>query len=145
MSASPPEPHTALPHLLVRAKEAFIAEAHRRMRLAGYPEVSGNFVVFRWLAPEGSRLSEMVECSGMTKQAFGEHVAALEANGFLTRTPDPADGRAKLVVPTERGLAARADLRQTFAEIEAEWAAAVGAERIAELRDTLARIAALPS
>ncbi len=87
----------------------------------------------------------MVEASGMTKQAFGEHVASLELHGYVVRVPDPADGRAKLVVPTQRGLAARTEARRIFAELEGEWAALVGEEQLATVRDVLTRIAALPS
>ncbi len=139
------ETHTALPHLLSSAKEAFVREAYRRLGAAGYPEITGNGIVFRWLEPEGSRLAEMVERSSMTKQAFGEHVASLEQHGFLTRVPDPGDGRAKLVVPTERGLAARAEALRIFGELEAEWAALVGEEALATTRAVLARMALLGS
>ena len=142
---SDPQTATALPHLLAAAKERFIAETHRRLYAAGYTEIAGNGVVFRWLEPDGSRLAEMVERSGMTKQAFGEHVASLEQHGYVTRVPDPADGRGKLVVPTKRGLAALSQARRIFAEIEAEWGEVVGAEQLAAVRETLARIAALPS
>lgn len=142
MPVSAPEPATALPHLLSAAKDGFIGEAHRRLHALGYTEIGGNGCVFRWLGPDGSRLAEMVERSGMTKQAFGEHVSSLEQHGYLTRTPDPQDGRAKLVVPTERGLAARAAARRIFAEIEAEWARAHGAEDVAALRRVLEQLAA---
>lgn len=137
--------YTALPHLLATARERFVAEAQRRLHAAGFSEVAGNGVVFRWLDPAGSRLAEMVERSGMTKQAFGEHVASLEQHGYLTRVGDPADGRAKLVVPTQRGLAARAEARRIFAEVEAEWAELVGPRELETVRETLRRIAALPS
>ncbi len=145
MSAASPETYTALPHLLATAKETLIRETHRRLHAAGYPEITANGCVFRWLEPEGSRLSEMVDHSGMTKQAFGEHVASLEHHGYVTRVPDPADGRGKLVVPTDRGRAALSQARRIFVEIEAEWSEVVGAEQLAAVRDTLARIAALPS
>ncbi len=145
MTVSPLETYTALPHLLATAKETFVREAQRRLHAAGYPEISGNGCVFRWLSPEGSPLAEMVDRSGMTKQAFGEHVASLEHHGYVTRVPDPADGRGKLVVPSERGRAAMRQARRIFAEIEAEWSEVVGAEELAAVRETLARIAALPS
>lgn len=140
-----PAVSTALPQLLAVAKEQFIDEAQRRLRAAGFSDLAGNGVVFRWLDPAGSRLAEMVERSGMTKQAFGEHVASLEQHGYLTRVPDPGDGRAKLVVPTERGRAALAEARRIFAELEAEWAELVGPEELEALRRTLTRITALPS
>ena len=138
MAATPPETYTALPHLLASAKEAFMRELHRRLCRSGFEELRGNGIVFRWLDPEGSRLAEMVEASGITKQAFGEHVASLEQHGYVTRQPDPADGRAKLVVPTARGLEARAEARRIFAELEAEWAEQVGEERLDTVRDVLA-------
>ena len=142
---TPPKTFTALAHLLAEAKERFISELHRRLHAAGYSEITGNGVVFRWLDPAGSRLADLVERSGMTKQAFGEHIASLEQHGYLVRLPDPADGRAKLVMLTERGLAAHALARTLFAEIEDEWAQAVGPEAFASLRDTLERLLALPS
>ncbi len=145
VAPSPPRTYTALPHLLQGAKETFIREAHRRLHALGYTEIGGNGIVFRWLDPEGTRLADMVERSGMTKQAFGEHVASLEAAGYVTRQPDPADGRAKLVVPTAKGMAARDEARRIFAELEAEWGAVVGVDELATVRDVLARIAALPS
>lgn len=141
MPVAPPETFTALPHLLTGARESFIAEAHRRLHALGFTEIGGNGCVFRWLDPEGSRLAEMVERSGMTKQAFGEHVASLEQHGYLTRVPDPMDGRAKLVVPTERGLAARTAARRIFGEIEDEWARSFGTEDLAALRRVLLRVA----
>jgi len=145
MAAAQPETSTALPHLLATAKETFVRETHRRLHAAGYPEITANGCVFRWLEPGGSRLAEMVERSEMTKQAFGEHVASLEHCGYVTRVADPADGRAKLVVPTERGRAAMRQARRIFSEIEAEWSEVVGLEELAALRETLGRIAALPS
>lgn len=39
----------------------------------------------------------------MSLAACSELVNDLEALGYLERLPDPADGRAKLIVPTERG------------------------------------------
>ncbi len=138
-----PQTHTALPHLLAEAKDRLIAEAQRRIRAEGFDGISGNGVVFRWLDPDGSRLADMVERSGMSKQAFGEHIASLEHHGYLVRLPDPSDGRAKLVVPTDRGRAAHALARRIFAELEAEWAEEVGEEAFASLRAALERIAGL--
>jgi DNA-binding MarR family transcriptional regulator len=130
--------------LLGSAKEALLEEMYRRLSAAGYPGLRPSHgCVFRYLDVEGSRLSELAERSGMTKQAFGEHVANVEALGYVVRVADPEDGRAKLVVPTPRGREALVLGRQVFADVEREWAEAIGVERVAALRDALQEIQAL--
>ena len=54
----------------------------------------------------------------------------------------PGDGRAKLVRLTERGRAAREAGRAAVVEIETEWGAALGEERLAELRELLLELRA---
>jgi DNA-binding MarR family transcriptional regulator len=135
-----------MPGLLMDAKEAMLAGLHDRLAAAGYPEIrEAHGCIFRHLHDGGLRISEIAEREGMTKQAIGEHVDRLAAFGFVERVPDPADGRAKIVRPTEKGEAALAIGRQAFEEIEAEWGRALGEERIAELRETLEAIRALQS
>jgi DNA-binding MarR family transcriptional regulator len=142
MSAVATDQH--LVALLGSVKEDLLEEMYRRVSAAGYPGLRPSHgCVFRYLDVDGSRLSELAERSGMTKQAFGEHVANVEALGYVARTPDPEDGRAKLVVPTSRGREALILGRQIFAEIEREWAEAIGVERVAGLRETLQEIHAL--
>ncbi|MFI6149183.1 MarR family winged helix-turn-helix transcriptional regulator [Streptomyces sp. NPDC051109] len=51
-----------------------------------------------------------VDRSGVTRRA-----SRLEAAGLIRREPDPADGRAHLLVLTERGRAAVAELRARLA------------------------------
>jgi DNA-binding MarR family transcriptional regulator len=127
--------------LLGSVKDELLEEMYHRVAAAGYPGLRPSHgCVFRYLDLEGSRLSELAEKSGMTKQAFGEHLANVEALGYIVRAPDPEDGRAKLIVPTPRGREVLTLGRQIFAEIEREWAQAIGAERVAALRATLAEI-----
>jgi DNA-binding MarR family transcriptional regulator len=139
MSAVATDQH--LVALLESVKEDLLEEMYRRVAAAGYPGLRPSHgCVFRYLDVDGSRLSELAESSGMTKQAFGEHVANVEALGYVERVPDPQDGRAKLVVPTPRGREALILGRQVFADLEREWAEAIGTERVAELRKTLQEI-----
>ena len=113
-------------------------ELHRRLHEQGYDEIRpGHGCVFRFIDEEGTRLTELAERSGYTKQAVGEVVADLEALGYVERVPDPADGRAKTIVLTERGREALAAGRQVFADIERRWAEQFGEERIAQLRRTV--------
>jgi DNA-binding MarR family transcriptional regulator len=84
--------------------------------------------ITRHVALEGSRLSELAERAGLTKQAMGDLVDQCEAWGLVTRQPDPRDGRARIVRFTEVGLAWLQAFRDAVAQAEAEFRAEVGDE-----------------
>ncbi len=130
--------------LLGSVKEDLVEEMYRRLIAAGYPGLRPSHgCILRYLEVDGSPLSELAEKSGMSKQAFGEHVANVEALGYIERVPDPRDGRAKLIVPTARGREMLLLGREIFAELEREWADAVGEDQVIALRETLEQIHAL--
>jgi DNA-binding MarR family transcriptional regulator len=127
--------------LLGSVKEELLEEMYRRVAAAGYRGLRPSHgCIFRYLDVDGSRLSELADKSGMSKQAFGEHVANVEALGYVVRVPDPEDGRAKLVLPTPRGREVLILGRQIFADLEREWAETIGDSRVAALRETLEEI-----
>jgi DNA-binding MarR family transcriptional regulator len=131
-------PSAPLPWLLTELKQAAIDELHRRLAEQGYPEIrDGHGCVFRFIEAEGSRLTDLAERSGYTKQAVGEVVVDLEGLGYVERMPDPADGRAKIIRLTERGREAFAAAMTIFADIERDWAERVGEERMATVREVL--------
>lgn len=80
--------------------------------------------VFQYLDDTGTTVSVLAERAQVTKQAMAELVAHLEAHGYVTRVPDPADRRAKLVLPTERGNEVVRIAQDLVPEIE-RWADAV--------------------
>ena len=136
--------HTpTIAHLLGDAKQRVIDELHERMRAQGYDDIRPSHgCVFRFIdGEEGSRLTDLAESAGMTKQSLGELVSDLEALGYVERVPDPRDGRAKIVRLTERGRESRQAALRTFAAIEADWAERLGEERVAQLRETLSELA----
>ena len=61
-----------------------------RLNEAGHPAIrQGHGCVFRFIHEGGSRLTDLAESSGLTKQAVGEVVADLEELGYVERAPDP--------------------------------------------------------
>jgi DNA-binding MarR family transcriptional regulator len=48
-------------------------------------------------------IADLARWQGVTPQAMGATVAALEAQDLLARQPDPSDGRRVLLSPTSRG------------------------------------------
>jgi DNA-binding MarR family transcriptional regulator len=127
-------------------KNAAIEDLRRGLAEQGYDNIrEGHGCVFGFIEPEGSRLTFLAETSGLTKQAVGEAVDDLQKLGYVERVPDPTDGRAKLVRLTARGADARAAGRAILDEVERRWAAELGEERVAAMRETLEDIFALVS
>jgi DNA-binding MarR family transcriptional regulator len=80
------------------------------------------------LSLQGSRLTELAQAAGMTKQAMGNLVNQCEAWGLVKRENDSRDARARQVVFTESGLAWLAAFQMAVAQAEAEFKEAVGVE-----------------
>lgn len=97
--------------------------------------------VFQWCKPEGSRLTELAERVGVTKQSLGEIIDALEQRGYVERVPDPTDGRAILIRRTEEGWEINRVARQVVEEIQQEWSQALGEEPFGQLLNFLRMLA----
>lgn len=82
--------------------------------------------ITRHLAVGGSRLTELAESAGMSKQAMGDLVSQCEAWGLVTREADPHDKRARQVVFTASGLLWLEAFRRAVAQAEDEFRQAVG-------------------
>jgi DNA-binding MarR family transcriptional regulator len=96
--------------------------------------------VLAYLDEDGIRPTELARLSGRHKQIVGRLVDELEDLGYVERRADPADRRAKLVVPTERGLEAMRLADGIVAEIERRHAEAAGGRTYAEFRNVLRSI-----
>ena len=138
----PPRP---LPALLTEVKMAAVRKLHSQLAELGHPNVrEGYGCVFGFIDVEhGSRLTELADRSGFTKQAVGEAVTELEKPATSSALPDPRDGRAKIIRLTDFGVDAVVKGRRVFAQIEAEWAEQLGPELLASLREAATKIAAL--
>ena len=96
--------------------------------------------VMQRIGPDGTRLTELAEAAQVTKQTASFLVDQLERTGYVRRTPDPTDARARLVRVAERGLAAKPIADAAVAQVEQEWRAHLGERRWTALRDVLTRL-----
>jgi DNA-binding MarR family transcriptional regulator len=118
-------------------------ELFSRLAAEGYSDLHPrHWAVLAYLDEDGVRATELARLSGRHKQVVGRLVDELEELGYVERRPDPADRRAKLVVPTERGLDQLRRGDQIVAEIEARHAAAIGGRNYAAFRDMLRNVVA---
>ena len=97
--------------------------------LAARDQISAAHIhITRHLSLQGSRLTELAQAAGMSKQAMGNLVNQCEAWGLVKRASDSRDGRARQVVFTEAGLAWLAAFQMAVAQAEEEFKASVGNE-----------------
>jgi len=124
-----------------RAMETRVLTA---LAAAGYEDLTvAQGRVFARIGPGGTRLTDLAEQAGVTKQTAGFLVDQLERARYVRRVPDPTDARARLVQISARGTAAVAVARATEAEVEAEWAAHLGERATIQLRRNLTRLRAI--
>ena len=97
--------------------------------LAARDQISAAHIhITRHLSLQGSRLTELAQAAGMSKQAMGNLVDQCEAWGLVKRERDGRDARARQVVFTEAGLAWLAAFQTAVAQAESEFKASVGKE-----------------
>lgn len=128
-------------HLL----SAFQKELFTRLAEAGHEHLRPRHgAIMAYIAADGTRASELSERSGQHKQVVGTLIDELERLGYVIRQPDPADRRAKLVVPTELGRDQMVQAAKIISDIEARFARQVGHERFAAFKEVFAEIANRP-
>ncbi|MDL4777810.1 MULTISPECIES: MarR family winged helix-turn-helix transcriptional regulator [Thermomonosporaceae] len=95
-------------------------------------------VIVRADAPP--RMAELATLLGVVPRSVTTLVDALEEAGLVTRTPDPANRRSTLVVPTAEGRAIRARMASVRREVAEEVLAPLSAGQRETLRELLAVI-----
>jgi DNA-binding MarR family transcriptional regulator len=138
-------PTTRLTALARRLVRLVTDRTRAELTRAGFSDVrpAHNLVLAQVAAvASGARITDMAAGAGVTKQAITLMVDHLAASGYVARVADPSDRRAKHVVLTERGAAAADASRRAVEEIERGWAEQLGADRLAEVKATLADLIA---
>jgi DNA-binding MarR family transcriptional regulator len=141
----PPRQPFELTWLLSNTFRALTNELNARLAEEGFPNLrSASGFAFQRMAAGGASSSQLAGFLGVSKQAAGQLVDELEAQGLARRTPGP-DGRTKTVVLTERGWECTRAATRIGIEIEQRWAAALGTDRLDGLVADLRAIAGGPA
>lgn len=93
------------------------------------------------LDTQGSRVADLAQRIGHTRQSVAALVKDLESAGVVTLEPDPSDGRATLVHLTAAGAAFCARATALMHGAEQAWRAEHGDEAVETTRQTLKRLA----
>ena len=124
-----PSPPVPMARLLAMAFRDLVDELHRRLAEQGWTDVRPAYGFVLLAARDGGITgSGIAALLGTTKQAASKQVDAMAAAGLVTRNPADGDGRAKRVTLTAEGERFLAAVERIYADLEAEWAQALGGD-----------------
>ncbi|MGV0853738.1 MarR family transcriptional regulator [Mycolicibacterium phlei] len=122
----------------------FIAHRHAETRVMDALTAAGAIDItpaqsrlMQRLDPRGMRLTDLAEQARITKQTAGALIDQLERAGYVVRSPDPIDARARLVRLSDKGMELCGLAGAEIAKLEGEWREFLGARRYGQLREAL--------
>lgn len=140
---TPPLYDYRLAQLFHRAYDRLRTHVYAAAREEGFADIRpAHSSLLRNIDPAGSRVIDLADRAGMTKQSMAYLTESLRKLGYVTIEPDPDDGRAKRVVLTDRGQAAVSTLARLSREAEDELTGALGKDEVANLYDVMRRLLA---
>ena len=118
-------------------------EIFSRLQAQGFADLRPRHgAILGYLDPNGTRTSDLARLAGMHKQRIAVALDELESAGYVERRVDPTDRRAKIVIPTPRGIDAIWAGEAIISEIERSHAEALGPERFSEFMGALREMSA---
>ena len=122
----------------MQAQRAYFKRGIAKLRARGHDRVTlAHTTLLPYLDPEGTSVTNLAERAGMTKQSMRQLVLDLEDKGYIKRIPDADDRRATLVIFTVEGRRFIEDGYEVKKEIDDEYRAILGEERVEALKGSL--------
>jgi DNA-binding MarR family transcriptional regulator len=127
--------------LLRHPLQALVAEVNQSLVADGFTDLHpAHSAVFVNLGSEGLRITELAERAGMTKQSMGALVSYLEKRGYVSVSPDPRDGRAKVVRRIKKGVDSHEPARRIIARVQEKWSRLLDVGEMDELMRLLRKL-----
>jgi DNA-binding MarR family transcriptional regulator len=110
----------------------------RGLQEAGFKDFrSTHMNLLRHIDMGGTRITEIADRAGVTKQAIGKLIVACEKRGLVRTIADPTDGRAKVVLFTRQSREVILAERSVIRRIDEQLRHRLGASALASLRTSL--------
>ncbi|MFB7917375.1 MarR family winged helix-turn-helix transcriptional regulator [Streptomyces sp. NPDC056061] len=134
-------PGFELPLRLFLAFRVLIDDLHDELARQGHPDVRPmHGYVLQAIGKDGTTAADLGRRLGISKQAAGKTIDTLERLGYVGRGTDPRDARRKIVRLTDRGIECLALSARIFDRLRADWAQALGEDRLRALEADLRRM-----
>ncbi|MBX3080975.1 MAG: winged helix-turn-helix transcriptional regulator [Anaerolineae bacterium] len=132
----------SIARLMLQIYRNFQAQTSLRYAQRGHEGLSlVHTFLYANLDVAGTRIVTLAERMGTTKQFAGRLVQELESRGYLTTESDPKDRRASIVRATEAGWRFFSDACEVKAEIEGEYVAVLGGDKMQQFEQMLTTLA----
>lgn len=136
-----PDDRQAVGQLLARLLREFREDLAAPRAEAGFGDIrEPHMQIFGNVRMGGVRLTELADRAQLSLAAASELVNDLQDMGYLIRRPDPADGRAKLIDLTQRGVDAMSAAGHRVVDIEWRWSQLVGERDFTQMCRTMQRL-----
>lgn len=119
-----------------RLMEKSVARGHKGLKL------NWDTVFLNLNFREGSRLVDLAQINGLTKQAMSQIVADIEKQGYISKQDDPSDGRARKLKLTPKGKKMVQDSLEAYEELEQECEALIGRQKLETLKEIISELVA---
>lgn len=127
--------------LVLRAHRAETSATLERIHAAGFDDVTlTDTNLLANLDTGGTIISALARRAGVTRQAAGQQVAALERAGYVVRSTSGRDARASVITQSERGRELLATALDVVADLEGGYEAHLGPSRFATLKGLLTEL-----
>lgn len=138
MVSVPDTPGFELPLLLFSGFRALIERLHEELARQGHPDARpAHGFALQAIGPAGATASALGRRLGVSKQAAGKTVDRLARLGYVERVADEADGRAKLIRLTPRGMDVLTRSAAIFDDLRDEWVRVLGPAQVGALEEAL--------
>jgi DNA-binding MarR family transcriptional regulator len=138
MTRVPDTPGFELPLLLFGGFRTLVERLHEELARQGHPDARpAHGFALQAIGPGGATASALGRRLGVSKQAAGKTVDRLTRLGYVERVADEADGRAKLIRLTPRGVDVLTRSAAIFDDLRAEWVRMLGPGQVRALEDAL--------
>lgn len=101
-------------HNMIRSARQIINENLRPLNLSS---AEGNILLHLWTQGEEMGQEQLVKQLDISKPSVSRALSSLEAKGYVTRQPDPDDGRARRVRLTDEGREIGPQVEQVYNEV----------------------------
>jgi DNA-binding MarR family transcriptional regulator len=127
--------------LLLGGFRALVDAATEELARCGYQDVRPvHDFAMRAIAAGADSASELGRQLSIAKQSAAKTIAVLQERGYVTREPDPRDGRRKRLQVTPLGFEVMRRGEAIFDELRSRWERQIGAAELASLEGRLAQL-----
>ncbi|HEX3089350.1 MAG TPA: MarR family transcriptional regulator [Ilumatobacteraceae bacterium] len=127
--------------LLAMSYRLLIDGLHIRLREAGWTDVRPAYGFVLLATRDRSTTStELASLLGVSKQAVSKLIDAMEASGYVRRSPGTDDARVRSVELVDRGHQLLAAVESIYRDLESEWSTVIGERAVEQTRRNLSRV-----